>query len=211
MRGIALQDRIARGLGTAARHIGTPHDVFRPRGAAHPLAPGNRVIRLGAAFNAGDGKFRKPQLAAEPQWWGVFDTAYVRPGDYLCGEGGIFFVAALQPLLPVLCTRTNRRVGLARPGGAALVGSNSYGGVQPATATALLTGWPASLLQQGRGQQGPLPGDTRLAFWTVLLPRLPVAPKPGDLLEDDLGQTYVLAAAEESDLGWQLQVKQVAS
>ena len=41
-----LCDRIARGLGAAARRIGAPHDLHRPTGAREPMAPATRILRL---------------------------------------------------------------------------------------------------------------------------------------------------------------------
>ena len=40
MDAASLQDRISRGLGTAARRIGTPTDAYRPRGTLRPARAG---------------------------------------------------------------------------------------------------------------------------------------------------------------------------
>jgi hypothetical protein len=41
-----LNDRVARGLGQAARHLGEGYDAFRPHGAVDPLSRGNLMLRL---------------------------------------------------------------------------------------------------------------------------------------------------------------------
>jgi hypothetical protein len=101
MDGPALADKIYRGMGVAARKIGSPYIVYRPTTPTNPLRSRNRIIKLYAAFNAGDGKFGRGESYGNATWWGVFDASYTQPGDYLVGPMGSFFVAAQAPLLPV--------------------------------------------------------------------------------------------------------------
>ncbi len=61
MDGASLQDRISRGIGTAARRDRRTHDAYRPRGTADPLAPANRFLRLNAAFTAAGRQVRQAQ------------------------------------------------------------------------------------------------------------------------------------------------------
>lgn len=211
----ALQDRLSRGMGLAARRIGQVHDLHRPDGAVRPVRADTRVLRLHAAFSAEEPRFARPQGYGRALWWATLDGAAVRPGDYLRGPSGTFFVAAAQPLLPVLAVRTNRTLSASRPAAPLATGVNDYGGLVAATATTLLTGWPASVLAAGGGGPGPLPGDARQAWWTVLLPPLPraagVVLRASDLLGDDEGRSFVIASAEESELGWRLVAKQAAT
>jgi hypothetical protein len=46
MDGARLQDLISRGMGTAARLTGVVCDAYRPSGAADPLLPTNRYLRV---------------------------------------------------------------------------------------------------------------------------------------------------------------------
>jgi len=221
MDGVRLQDLISRGMGTAARLSGVVCDAFRPPGAADPLLPSNRFLRLAAAFNAEDPKFRRANAYGRPVWYGVFDSAYTRPGDYLaeCDGTRVWFVAMQPALLPVVCVLTNRVISLARPAAPALPGINSYGGVIRANLEPLLSNWPASVLAGGTGEREPaeLPADVRLGGYSVILPAPPpivlgndasrVVLRPDDLMTDDLGRTYVVSSAELSELGWRLLVK----
>jgi hypothetical protein len=206
-----LQDRIARGLGTAARHIGSSYDAFRATSAHHPLAQANRFLRLPAAFNADDRRFRRPNGYGRATWYGIFDSAYTQPGDYLRGEGGTFFIAAQPALLPNLCLLANRVLTISRPAAPASAGVNSYGGVLASTATTLLTSWPGSVLMAGTGSPGALPGDANIPSWTVLLPETPVVLRPADVIRDDLGRSYVIGTCENSSLGWRILAKQAAT
>lgn len=208
-----LQDRISRALGTAARAIGVSTDAFRPCGPADPLSPANRFLRLPAAFST-DGRFQAASEFGDALWQGLFDSAYTQAGDYLVQPDGTWYVAAQPRLAPILCVRTNRTVSFSRPAGAAGTGVNGYGGISLATATPLLTNWPASVLgASGGGRPGAgLPTDSAVPNWTVLLPSLSgVSIRPVDFMTDDLGRTGIVTGAELSELGWRLSVRQAVT
>ena len=213
--GEAVPDSIRRALGLAARAVGGWCDVFRPVGAGAALAAGNQIIRLPAAF-ANPRGFAASVAYGEALWQGVFDAAYTRPGDYLQGQDGVFFIASQPRLGPLLCVKTNRVLNFRRPAAPVLAGMNRYVGVQDAVADRLLTGWPASVLAAGSGGRGALPGDapasrSDMGGWAVLLPNANIVLRPGDLAHDDLGRTAVVASAELTGLGWRLHMKQAAS
>lgn len=215
--GSKVPDAIRRGLGQAARGAGDWCDLYRAASADDPLAAVNRIMRLPAAFVA----LSSPKAAVpygSAIWQGIFDAAYAQPGDYLVGAEGVFFVASLTRLGPVMCVRTNRTVSLARPALPAAAGVTRYGGVLPAQTTKLMTSWPASVLARQRtGGRGALPGDAPglvggAGGWEVLMPGTPgVLLRPGDLVRDDLGREAVLAGTELTALGWRLFARQAGS
>ena len=224
MDGTRLQDVISRGMGTAARRAGVVCDAYRPCDAVNPLAATNRYLQLSAAFNAEDPGFRRAHAYGQPVWYGVFDSAYTRPGDYLVERGGtrVWFIAMQPPLLPVVCVLTNRVASFARPAAPMLPGINSYGGVLHATLVPLMVDWPASVLAGGSGEREPaeLPSDVRLGGYSVLVPAVPRltaaacdevsslrALRSDELMTDDLGRNYVVSSAELSEMGWRLLVK----
>ena len=206
-----LQDRIARGLGTAARHIGTEYDAYRPLTAQNPLAPEHRYLRLSAAFSDESLSFRRPMAYGHATWSGIFDTAYTKPGDYLAGPAGVFFIAAQQSLLPAICVLSTSTITISRPAAPAAAGVNSYGGLLTTTALPVLTAWPASILFAGSGSPGDLPGDANTPTWTVLLPTTPATIRSADLLTDHIGKSYVVGSAELTALGWRILVKQATN
>ncbi len=124
----------------------------------------------------------------------------------MSGPGAVYFVAAQRPLLPAQCVRTNRVVTVARPPAPQ---NGGYGGMVAETAVTIIDGWPASLLALSAHVSGGLP-DSRYGMWALLLPALPADPLVGDVVNDDLGRDFLVAAAEQSDLGWRLTVRQVA-
>jgi hypothetical protein len=209
-----LQDKIYRALNTAARAVGVETHAYRPSGPAHPLHPGNRFLRLRAAFSGGEGRFTQPSTYGEPLWHGLFDAAYTQPGDYLVQGKSVWFIAAQQRLQPVLCVLTNRVVSFSRPAAPMVTGVNDYGGMIPATNSSLLIDWPASVLgAASRGHpETNLPADTAVPYWNVLLPALPgIVLLPADLMSDDIGRNAVIAAAELTDLGWRITARQATT
>lgn len=215
MRERSLSAKVWHGLGMAAQAIGETADAFRPIGTADPLRLTNRYLRLPTAFN-------RPRIRAvraggygEALWEGVFDATYTRPGDYLVrADGAIWFVAAQLPIQAPLCVRTLRRLSFVRPSGPVSAGANSYGGVTSVTASDVLTNWPAAMATPDAKGQIELATTTTLpqVAWSVLLPPLDwLALLPGDTMTDDLGRTGVVDAAEYTDLGWRLVVRQSAS
>ncbi len=184
------------------------------------MAAGNRTLRLPAMF-ASPVKFDAPVGYGEALWEGYFDAGYTRPGDYIAGPDGVFFIASQPRLGPVLCVKTNRMLSFARPAAPLAAGVNRYVGVQAASATPLLTDWPASALVAGAGGRGALPADAPGVMggaggWVVLLPAprirgVRVLLRQGDLVHDDLGRAGVIASAELTDLGWRLHVRQATS
>lgn len=217
-----LQDRVRRGLGRAGRAIGTSCEVYRPASTSAPLDSANLALRLHAAFAPPEPSWARPVGYGQAVWHGLFDAAYTRPGDYLvrresrdgANDGGVWFIAAQQYLLPVLCVRASRVITISRPAGAQAVGVNGYGGVLADVAATVLRDFPASLLDSGGGgqSQADLPTTTTLSGWNVLLPTVAgLALKTGDRLSDDLGRTGVIGSVELSELGWRLNVRQVAT
>jgi len=215
--GAHVPDAIRRGLGLAARGAGDWCDLYRPGGAEMPICAANRIARLPAAFVAPGSPHHGVSYGASV-FEGIFDAGYAQPGDYLAGAEGVFFVASLTRLGPVLCVRTNRTVTLARPAGTALAGVARYGGVQAAETVPLMTAWPASVLAHSRDSgRGALPGDAPglpggAGGWVVLMPGVEgVFLRPGDLIRDDLGRMAVLSGTELTALGWRLYARQAGT
>ena len=215
-----IPNAIRRGLGAAARAVGAWCDLYRPQGACAPMSGANRLLRLPATF-ANPSGFNVPVGYGDALWEGYFDSGYSRPGDYIAGPDGVFFIASQPRLGPVLCVKTNRVIEVSRPGGPLTAGVNRYMGVQTATATPLLEDWPASVLVNRLGGRGALPGDAPgvpggAGGWVVLLPspRLngrQVTLRQGDLVHDDLARCGVVESAELTGLGWRMHVRQATS
>ena len=220
-QGAHAADALRRGLGRVGRAAGAWCTLYRPASAGAALAPRNRILRMQAAFGPPGAQWRAPAYGA-PAWFGYFDAAYTRAGDYILREesrpgaqdGGIWFIASQDAMLPLLCIRTTRILDIARPGGATAHGVNPYGGPSPATTTPLLTQWPASVTTAGTsggpsGGTGSLPADAGAGTWTILMPHhTGTTLKNGDTLTDDLGRSALIATTELTHLGWHLTARQ---
>jgi hypothetical protein len=205
-----IQDRLYFGLGRSARFVGQSTDAFRPVGPHHPLDQQNRFLRLPALFLPANGKDNHANGYGEVLWYGTFDASYTRPGDYLVTSSAILFVASQDPLVPVLCIRTNRTISIVRPNMQTGTGGNAYGGYTSGGAKSLIDRWPASVLDEGRSSSptANLPSDTAVPRWNILIPSpAGVVLSPGDLITDDLGRTATIVGSELTYLGWRIGAK----
>lgn len=180
-----------------------------------PLAFDNRFLRLHATFTGVRGEFTRTNLYGNSLWHGVFDAAYTRPGDYLVQDEGTWFIASQHRLQPVLCVKADRVISFNRPVVPSATGSTTYGGITATNVMPLMVNWPASIITASNGGRpfGNLPTDnSAVPYWTVLLPVWGgVVLRPTDLMADDLGRNAVVMAAELTELGWRLTVKQVTA
>jgi hypothetical protein len=220
-RGELVADAVRRGAGRAAIVLGRWCEAYRPTTPDRPLAPQNRVLRLQASFNL-PGEGNRPPGYGAALWWGVFDSAYTRVGDYICRpesragakDGAVWFVASQEPMLPVLCVQAGRVVDIARPGGAGSQGLNGYGGVVRGNAATIARRWPVSLLTAGgRGATGAeLPAGIPAGSWLMLMPTMPgVSLARGDIVADGEGLTGIVSSAEQSAMGWRAIVREAVA
>ena len=205
-----LQDRIHLGLGKTARFLGSAADAYRTTNTSQPLDKQNRFLRLPAWFTPANNSVGGTNSYGQPLWHGVFDASYTQIGDYLVLHTKIYFIAAQEPLLSVLCVLTNRTITISRPSHQALPAANLYGGYMLGASTPLISGFPACVLGDNKSSSplANLPTDQALASWYVLLPApAGVAINPGDLVTDDLGRNAVVTGSELTSLGWRINAK----
>ena len=212
MDGNALQSKIYRGYAKAAQKIGLSYAHYRPLAASDPISSPNQLASLTASFSP-DGKYQKPSPYGKPLWQCLADGTQLQVGDYLSG-GSTFFIAAMQPLLPIIAVECNRVLTVKRPGSSNFVGSGPYSGDTQETEITLMTAWPASVLQGTKGEKNDigLPGDTRQPWWAVLMPQFTgIQIESSDVLTDEMDRRYIVSSAELTDLGWRMTVQQAES
>jgi hypothetical protein len=90
MQAERLRDLIRRAYGRAAVAVGDWCHAYRPSGAADPLNARNRFMLLLAAFTSPRPDGDRPVGYGMATWWGVFDAAYTRPGDYIVRRARLF-------------------------------------------------------------------------------------------------------------------------
>ncbi|CAH2603205.1 conserved protein of unknown function [Rhodovastum atsumiense] len=211
MDGNKLAARLAHGAARGAAVIGRNHALFRP---ADPLDPLDAPIGvLPAAFRPKGSRFGTPNSPQDPWFDGVMDLALVRPGDYLAGPAGTYFIWQMVPLGGALCVRCNDVLSLKRPAQVAAAGPDAYGGNTASGETLLMAGWPAAMLRGARGGGGrvDLPGNDSLGAWAVLLPPWPgVTLRSADVILRAGGGRAVVTSAERTD-GWRLLATEATS
>ncbi|MDE1179495.1 hypothetical protein [Paraburkholderia sp.] len=109
-----LQNRVYKGYQKAALRIGPLYGVYRPSSPLDPLGLGP-VVTLNASFNAEDMTYSKPNKYGKPTWFCLVDGTQVMVGDYLINDSQTFFIAAMQPILPILAVDCNRTINVLRP------------------------------------------------------------------------------------------------
>lgn len=211
MDGATLQARIYSGYAKSAQRIGLPFTQYRP---ADPLAPLAAPIGTLYAHFRVDDSFARPNVHGKALWLAYIDGARVQAGDYLAGAPGTFFIAAMQPLLPVLAVACNRTVTAARIAAPPAVGALGYNADLPSAETPLMAGWPCSILRGQRGEKNEvgLPSDVRQPGWECLLPAWPgLQIRNADIITDDEGRRHIASACEHTDLGWRLTLQQAVT
>lgn len=206
MNSVRMNQLIYRGLGKAAQRIGPTCTVYRPASALLPISPENIVTTLPASFTTSY-NFSKPNSYGQPTWQAILDGTQVEAGDYIVGPDGTWFIAAKQPLLPILAVDCPRTVDIFRPQKQSGAGKTGYGGNTSANQQTLATQWPMSELKdsKGRDTEADLPADVSSAWWTFLLPPIPgVTLANRDIIADDIGRRFLINTAELSDLGWRM-------
>lgn len=222
MDGITLQAKVYQGYGRAALRVGLPFDVYRPSGSTNPLAIGNKIATVKSAFtvhSAPQFSFDRPSDFKGPLFHALVDGTQIQRGDYLNDPAtvfGPFYIASMDPNVPILAVQTNRTVTVYRNDGLATkpIGVSTYGGTVASgpnlNETAIMTAWPASVLEGARGiSSGALPADTGIGVWRVLLPALAgILINPGYVITDDANKRMIVRQAELIDLGWNIQAVQ---
>jgi len=216
MNGTLLQTLVWKGGNRAAAHAGILYSQYRPTGPGNPLLTTPLSTAFSAAFlpNPKASKFVGYGVAT---WQAILDGSQVLPGDYFVAGSGqnnpteqTFFIASMQPLLPIMAVETNETITVERSVTPGQVGLLPYGGERKSTMTTLLTDWPVSMLLKGKKEKNPtgLGSDTPQTEMEVLLPFIQgVTPElwPGDFfVVPPMNVTYVAQNVELTDLGYRI-------
>ena len=194
MDAATLQTKVYSGMGKAAQRIGALFTIYRPSSATSVIVSGNNQGTLNAHFTT-NGQYNTPNKPGQAYWQVMLDGTQVAVGDYLVGTPGTFYVAAKQPLLPILAVGCNRTVSI------------TQGGTTP-----VAVGWPTSILLESSRGDMPLEdiaGNPASPHWYCLLPVVTgINIDVADLVTDDRGRNYLITSAEASEFGWRITMQQ---
>lgn len=211
----SIQARIYRGYGKAGKVLGLTYVQYRPRTSGAAIDAANVIQRLPASFSV-NFDFAQPNKYGAPLWKCLADGRQLAVGDYLdrrMDPASTFFIAGMQPMLPILAVECNRVLTFTRPSKPLQpYGVQPYNsGGEPGDQDEILTEWPASVLEgpKGLATDNKLPGDTRAPWWRVLMPAFPgLTIAYGDRCTDEIGNAYTISSAELTDLGWRFTAQQ---
>lgn len=216
MNGLKLQAKAYRGYAKSARKVGLQHHHFRPASATLPLDAANALTDLPVLIERHMGKFRydAPEVHGKPYRDAIADGTLLAVGDYLVPSDGreTMFVAAMQPIEPILLVTCNAVVSIVRTPKTNSVGASSgYSGVSRASEQTLISGWPCSLVMGGGGERSTtmLPSEPRSdQGMAVMLPSIPGGLQfdTGMSIVDEQGVRYLVVGVEHSSMGWRLTV-----
>ena len=207
-----IQSAIDLGYASAADVLGAPHSIYRYQGTGAPLDPANLIGMAPFVPFAKPNSAKTPNLYGNPVWFPQVDPSLVQPFDYIVGPSGTFYMLPPQSLQPPACVSCNASVTLSRPRAHRTpsgFGPQTPGGDDRGSETVLATTWPCSLLEGTKGERpdSNLPGDTRSAWFRLLLPPIPgVRILGSDVLTDGDSRRMMVSSAELTDLGWRLSV-----
>jgi len=222
MDGAFVQERIWYGYGVAAIQAGLLYSHYRPTNDGCPLTT-PLSISFPALFAPNKNQmspktqFGTPVSYGVAVWQAFMDGTEVLPGDYFVANDAqnnptkqTFFIASMQPLLPIMAVETNETITVERSVTPGQVGLLPYGGERESTMTTLLTDWPVSMLLKGKKEKNPtgLGSDTPQTEMEVLLPFIQgVTPElwPGDFfVAVNRNTRYVAQNVELTDLGYRI-------
>lgn len=217
MDAATIQSRVYAGYASAAGRLGGSFDIYRPTGALNPLADANLIGEALAVFTVAEigYDFERAASYKDVLFDAIVDGRQTQVGDYLVSEGqGTFFVAAQQPLLPILCVRCNHTLTISAPGPSASYGAQSgYGGTDPGNETPVIGGWPASVIFDARGRavEVGLPTDLPSAYFVILVPAAFQDIRSSQFVTDEHGRRYTIGASEQTALGWRVFAQQAVT
>lgn len=211
VNGTYVQEKIYFGYGKAATRIGQLYTIYRSIDGNDPLNPGNVVQDIYVSPTVA-WSYMVPKKYGDNTWILVVDGRVLQVGDYLVGPKKIFFIAAMDHLLPIVGVLCDRFIEIRRPKTAAGIGDVGYSGYinnDPSTYDVLHYNVPAGFLKSSRGEKNivDLPTSAKMPWYAVFMPLWDSAfIRNGDIIVDDRQQDYLVCDNEHTELGWHLNV-----
>ena len=225
-----IQALYQRGLAKGAQYVGAPFVIKRPQqplGDAS-LAPvvGNTVAQFSQNYN-----FNRAAKYDDVLWNALIDPRLVQVGDILIGNGLTYFVASMDPLLPVSCVRCTGTVDIFTQN--SQLANNGETGAQPSQhngdghywgadrdlvtdptlsgETQLAVKVPCLMIANagratGDGQlPDDAPGPARWRFWlpASVVPKGSIVNR--QVFVDDQGNRYYSSAAQWVSMGYRVE------
>lgn len=210
-----IQAKIYTGYAKAAKKLGLVYSIYRPSSDNAPLDGANFIDNTYACFTihgSNDFNFGKPSDYKSPLFHALIDGAKISPGYYITRDDATFFIATMPRLTPILAVLCNRVVAVSRKKPDEGLGFQpTFNATDPAKDTVLAVDWPVSLLKGARGIREQESQNTvgEGAFEMILPPSFTIALFPGDTVNDDMQNKFVVQGAEYTDNGVRCSLQQM--
>lgn len=195
-----LQERLYKGYGQMAKRVGQLYDVYRSPDGMDPLASGNLIASLHMAIATRTRPFEVPAQFKDAVWMVFIDGRELQPRDFLAGPYGTWYIADMQPELPIQAVRCNHTVSIGRPEFAVDDGALEQSLIPIASALPVFTQLKRVDIKQPAF--GSSTAGQAITHWTAFIPMAQGAIKQHDLVTDDEGVKYELDAPDFTNMGY---------
>ncbi len=221
-----IQQKIYYGYAKAALKLGASFNLYRATSMVNPIISGNLIGQIMASTNVSWNYMKAnkytnavwqicidAQLSSAPLNAQVFD--YIVPinnPDGYISDNSTYFMISEQYLLPMQAVKCNDVISIIRPSQTAGPGNVGYVGYLPSTSLTIAEGLPASILEFRRGETADmkLPTDSTEPLWKILIPNIGQTQiDVGDIVINQTTENFVINSNELTELGWNIQAKQV--
>jgi hypothetical protein len=209
-----IQAKVNIGFAHGANAIGASYAQYRCSTFDSPIQAAFQVGAVMVAFDvAANFKFISPVKTDTDTYYGLMDLTNVRPGDYLVGPQGTFFVSYIEPLKPPICIRCPYLISIRQNSLIARAGiqpMREFNGLQDVT---LSSGIPMSLTLEEKSRGRPITNleddAIQRTTWKGILSPSYGAGAVGAIAKDDIvidenATKYQVWAAFFHPTGWQV-------
>lgn len=211
MDAATIQAKVYYGYAKSAQYVGQTFNHYRPQSGQPIIGSATLLGSLNAGMtpaSASGFNFNKAGLDTNYFWACLADGTQLQVGDVLQDAAQTFFIAAMQPLLPMVAILANATITIKRPQVPSVFGAVGYQGLTEATETTLISGLPAAIRvassgKNTRGQElpadAPGPDKYTLFFSATLLGSPPVMER--DVIYDGMGRRFQVSGLEMTPVG----------
>lgn len=208
MDGTTAQARIYAGYAKTAARMGQPYAQYRAASPITPIAGGNLLRSLECVFAPTD-TFRAPHAYKQPTRIMFADGRLLAQNDILVGPYGTFFVADMQPLLPIEIIWCNDSLAIQR--------LTYSGSTQVQAFTQVATALPAFVMLKKVDQKsvtgigGASTASTAIGEFFAFMPIAHGVVLQGDVVTVAAGVAYTLDTIDNTESGVVITMHQAES
>lgn len=196
MDGETLQERIYAGYKRDAEHTGRAYQHYRfdPDVPVSPLEAGNLLGEIHCRF-AAEKRFEVPHKHKDATRYLYADGRDLEQHDLLVGPFGTFYVADMQPLLPMQAVWCNEIVTIGHPVyQGTLVVPDNYVVSMPCFRQ-------LKRVEQRKPEFSSNTAATPIGEWFMFIPVAASLLRQGDIVVDEGGQRYTLDTIDNTEIG----------